>query len=48
MFSFPEACRSGGIEAGVGNLGEFFVFLPNVLLIALMGRLFLGAGVDGV
>jgi hypothetical protein len=36
------------IEAGVGNLGEFFVFLPNVLLIALMGRLFLGAGEGGV
>jgi hypothetical protein len=36
------------IDAGVGNLGEFFVFLPNVLLIALMGHLFLGAGVDGV
>ena len=36
----------GGIEAGVGNLGEFFVFLPNVLVIALMGRLFLGAGED--
>jgi hypothetical protein len=32
----------------VGNLGEFFVFLPNVLLIALMGRLFLGAGEDAV
>ncbi len=30
----------------MGNLGEFFVFLPNVLLIALMGRLFLGAGGD--
>ena len=35
-----------------GNLGwggdfrEFFVFLPNVLVIALMGRLFLGAGED--
>jgi len=38
----------GGIEAGVGNLGEFFVFLPNVLVIALMGRLFLGAGEDAV
>ncbi len=32
----------------MGILGEFFVFLPNVLLIALMGRLFLGAGEDGV
>jgi hypothetical protein len=40
--------RGGRDEAGVGNLGEFFVFLPNVLVIALMGRLFLGAGVDGV
>ena len=35
-----------------GNLGwgrdsgEFFVFLPNVLVMALMGRLFLGAGED--
>jgi len=36
----------GGIEAGVGIFGEFFVFLPNVLLKALMGRLFLGAGED--
>ncbi len=32
----------------MGNLGEFFVFLLNVLLIALMGRLFLGAGGDAV
>ena len=32
----------------MGNLGEFFVFLPNVLVIALMGRLFLGAGEDAV
>jgi hypothetical protein len=30
----------------VGNLGEFFVFLPDALVIALMGRLFLGAGED--
>ncbi len=30
----------------MGNLGRFFVFLPNVLLIALMGRLYLGAGED--
>ncbi len=37
----------GGIEAGVGIFGEFFVFLPNVLLIALMGRLFLGVGEGG-
>ena len=34
------------MEAGVGNLGEFFVFLSNVLVIVLMGRLFLGAGED--
>jgi hypothetical protein len=32
----------------VGNLGEFFVFLPNALVIVLMGRLFLGAGEDAV
>ncbi len=32
----------------MGDLGEFFVFLPNVLLIALMGRLYLGAGKGGV
>ena len=32
----------------MGNLGEFFVFLPNVLVIALMGRLFLGAGEGGL
>ena len=38
----------GGIEAGVEILGEFFVFLLNAPLIALMGRLFLGAGEDGV
>ena len=31
-----------------GDFGEFFVFLPNVLVIALMGRQFLGAGEDGV
>ena len=31
-----------------GAFGEFVVFLPNVLVIALMGRLFLGAGEDGV
>ena len=36
----------GGIGAGVGDFGEFFVILPNVLLIALMGRLLLGAGED--
>ncbi len=36
----------GGIEAGVGIFGEIFVFHPNVLVIALMGRLFLGAGED--
>ncbi len=38
----------GGIEAGVEILGGCSVFLPNVLVIALMERLFLGAGVDGV
>ncbi len=32
----------------MGNLGEFFVFLLNVLVIALMGRLSLGAGEDTV
>ena len=32
----------------MGNLGEFFVFLLNVLVIALMGRLFLWAGEDAV
>ena len=30
------------------NLGEFFVFFPNALVIALMGRLFLWAGEDAV
>ncbi len=30
----------------MGNLGEFFVFFLNVLVKALMGRLFLGAGED--
>ena len=32
----------------MGILGNSFVFLPNVLLIALMGRLFLGAGEGGL
>ncbi len=32
----------------MGNLGEYFVFLPNALVIVLMGRLFLGAGEDAV
>ena len=32
----------------MGNLGEFFVFLPTALVIVLMGRLFLGAGEDAV
>ncbi len=32
----------------MGNLGEFVVFLLNVLVKALMGRLFLGAGEDAV
>ncbi len=49
MFSFPEACRSGEeVGLGWGIFGEFFVFLPNVLLIASMGRLFLGAGEGGL
>ena len=30
----------------MGNLGGFFVFLLNALVIALMGRLFPGAGED--
>jgi hypothetical protein len=41
-------CECFLFAAGVGNLGEFFVFLPNALVIVLMGRLFLGAGEDGV
>ena len=36
----------------MGNLGEFFVFLLNALVIVLMGRLFSGSrggwGVEGV
>jgi hypothetical protein len=49
MFSFPEACRSGGeLRLGCGILGNFLFFLPNVPLIALMGRLFLGAGEGGL
>ncbi len=35
----------------MGNLGEFFVFLPNVLVIALMGVCFWEQGrmpVEGV
>jgi hypothetical protein len=32
----------------VGNLGGYFVFLPNALVIVLMGRLFLWAGEDAV
>jgi hypothetical protein len=41
----------GGIEVGVGIIGEFFVFLLNVLVIALMGCLFGSRGgwsVEGV
>ncbi len=41
----------GGIEAGVGILGEFLFFLLNVLVIALMGCLFGSRGgwsVEGV
>jgi hypothetical protein len=38
----------GELGLGWGILGNFFVFLPNVLLIALMGRLFLGAGEGGL
>ena len=48
MFSFPESCRSGDELSWGGDFGGFFVFLPNVLLIALMGRLFLGAGEGGL
>ena len=47
-FLFLRRAGVGGIEAGVGIFGEIFVFHPNVLVIALMGRLFLGAGEDGV
>ena len=38
----------GELRLGGGILGNSLFFLPNVLVIALMGRLFLGAGVDGV
>ncbi len=31
-----------------GDFGEFFVLLPNVLLKAFMGRLFLEAGEGGL
>jgi hypothetical protein len=49
MFSFPEACRNGDkLRQGWGILGNSLFFLSNVLVIALMGRLFLGAGEDGV
>jgi hypothetical protein len=48
MFSFPEACRSGDeLRLGWGIWGIFFVILPNVLLIALMG-VCSGAGKGGV
>jgi hypothetical protein len=52
MFSFPEACRSGDkLPLGWGIL-EFFVFLPNVLLIAFNGASVSGSrggwGVEGV
>ncbi len=36
------------MRLGWGILGNSLFFLLNVLVIALMGRLFLGAGVDGV
>ena len=32
----------------MGNPGEFLIFLLNVLVIVLMGRLFLWAGEDAV
>ena len=49
MFSFPEACwRGDKLKLGWGILGNFLVFLPNALVIALMGRLFLWAGEDAV
>ncbi len=49
MFSFPEACwRGDKLRLGWGILLEFVVFLLNVLVIALMGRLFLGTGEDAV
>ena len=38
----------GRTWAGVGGLGNSLFFLPNVPLIALMGRLFLGAGEGGL
>ena len=41
----------GGIEAGVGILEEFLFFLPNVLVIVIMGCLFgswEGWSVEGV
>ena len=38
----------GELRLGWGILGNSLFFLPNVLVIALMGRLFLGAGEDAV
>ncbi len=49
--SFPEACRSGGTEAGVGILGNSLFFFLMSSLIALMGCLFGSRGgwsVEGV
>ena len=43
---FSWVVPEGGNWGWGGDFGEFFVFLPNVLVIALMGRLFLGAGED--
>jgi hypothetical protein len=34
------------LRLGWGILGNSLFFLPNVLVIALMGRLFLGAGIS--
>jgi hypothetical protein len=36
----------GELRLGRGILGNSLFFLPNVLVIALMGRLFPGAGED--
>ena len=47
-FLFLRRAGVGELRLGWGILGNSLFFLPNVLVIALMGRLFLGAGEDGV
>ncbi len=48
MFSFPEACRGGGIDSGGGDLVESFVFLSNALADSFNEESAWGVGEGGV